>query len=198
MNKLHPEYTKEKILKNVKYTAIWAIIILITIVLPAEYGIDPLGFWKMTWLNKLAPNYQEENLESNMDIEEKVVETNSIKVEEIISIKKEKSYDYQTLEKTYTLNAKANTEIKFKMYKWSEMTFDWESSELVYFDQHWEPTTKEWKDFLPYKTVKEWKQMSDNWKLVAEFTWTHGWYWRNLSNNKATIKLSLKGNFEEK
>jgi len=52
-----------------------------------------------------------------MDIEEKVVEANSIKVEEIISIKKEKSYDYQTIEKTYTLNAKANTEIKFKMYK---------------------------------------------------------------------------------
>jgi hypothetical protein len=198
MNKLHPEYTKEKVLKNVKYTAIWAIIILITIVLPTEYGIDPLGFWKMTWLNKLAPNYQEENLESNIDIEEKVVEANSIQVEEIISIKKEKSYDYQTIEKTYTLNAKANTEIKFKMYKWSEMTFDWESSELVYFDQHWEPTTQEWKEFLPYKTVKEWKQMSDNWNLVAEFTWTHGWYWRNLSNNKATIKLILKGNFEEK
>lgn len=209
-----PEYSKEKVLKNVKYTAIWAVIILITIVLPAEYGIDPTGFWKMTWLTKLAPNYidenveqcsetelsictgtkKEENIEQSFEEAIKIVEKSEENKEE----NKETSNVSNKLEKTYTIPAKGNVEIKFKMNKWDEMTFNWESSELVYFDQHWEPTTREWKQFLPYKTVKDWKQNSDGWNIVAEFTWTHGWYWRNLSNNEMTVKLSLNGTFEEK
>jgi hypothetical protein len=82
------------------------------------------------------------------------------------------------------------------MYKWDEMAFNWESSEIVYFDQHWEPTTNEGKEFLPYKTVKEWRQESDDGVITAEFTGTHGWYWKNLSNKEATIRLVLKGNFK--
>ncbi|MFK7780484.1 MAG: hypothetical protein QM490_05120 [Candidatus Gracilibacteria bacterium] len=197
MNKLYPEYSKKKIIKNVKYTGIGALIILITIVLPAEYNVDITGFGKFTGLNKLAPNYQElqETIDtSETDLIEEDIEimkpdnTNDISV---------KSYEYNTLEKIITLPPKANKEIKFKMYKDSEMTFSWESSETVYFDQHGEPTTSEGKKFLPYKTVKDGKQKQDNGIIIAEFTGTHGWYWRNLSNKSATIKLSLSGNFEE-
>jgi hypothetical protein len=38
--------------------------------------------------------------------------------------------------------------------------------------------------------------MSGSGVLTAEFTGTHGWYWRNLSNDDITIKLTLKGKFQ--
>jgi hypothetical protein len=200
MNHFPPEYSKEKILKNVKYTTIWAAIIFVIIVLPAEYGKDPTWFWKLTWLNKLAPNYQVESIDtvesSNAIESDTSVTQDTLTRQESIKEDNEPSYDYQELEKTYTLKAWRDTEVKFKMYKWGEMTFDWQSTGTVYLDQHWEPTTSEGKAFLPYKSVKEWRFESDSGTLRAEFTGTHGWYWRNLSNEEITIKLTLKGNFK--
>jgi len=200
MNNLQPEYSKEKILKNVKYTATWATIIFLTLILPAEYGIDPFGTWKLTWLNKLAPNYVAESIDSQESSE--TLETGTSVTQDTVNKQVSNtentwsSYEYKELEKTYTLEAWEDREVKFDMNKWDEMRFSWQSSEVIYFDQHWEPTTEEWKEFLPYKTVKEWKQSSDEATLTAEFTWTHGWYWRNLSNNKVTITLVSKWNFK--
>ncbi len=187
MNQTPPTYNKQQVFKNIKYTSIWAVIIFVIIILPAEFWIDPTGFWKLTGLNKLAPNYSEstKEIEWNEDV------TN----EEIVN---EPSYDFQNFEKEYSFWPWEDREIKFKMYKGSELNFEWNSSELMYFDQHGEPTTREGKEFLPYKTEKTGKQDNDTWKIVAEFTWTHGWYWRNLSNNDAVIKVKLSWNFEEK
>ncbi len=50
--------------------------------------------------------------------------------------------------------------------------------------------------FLPYTSTKEWRFASDSGTLSSEFTGTHGWYWRNLSNEEITIRLILKGEFK--
>ncbi|NDK09451.1 hypothetical protein GW846_01585 [Candidatus Gracilibacteria bacterium] len=200
MNNLQPEYSKEKILKNVKYTATGATIIFLTLILPAEYGIDPFGTGKLTGLNKLAPNYVAESIDSQESSE--TLETGTSVTQDTVNKQVSNtentgsSYEYKELEKTYTLEAGEDREVKFDMNKGDEMRFSWQSSEVIYFDQHGEPTTEEGKEFLPYKTVKEGKQSSDEATLTAEFTGTHGWYWRNLSNNKVTITLVSKGNFK--
>lgn len=194
MNYIQPEYTKKQVIKNVKITFIWAIIILILIVLPAEYNIDILWFWKVTWLNKLSENYQPD--------------TNDIISEEIFEQQKSEIFSQnenwdtldlntKTLDRVITIWPKASKEIKYKMNKWDTMYFSWSSPVELYLDQHGEPTTNEGKEFLPYKSVKTGRYTKDTDTLVAEFTWTHWWYWRNLTNQTIEITLNMKWDFEE-
>lgn len=201
MNNIKPNYSKEQVIKNVKKSGIVATILLFLVVLPAEYNIDITGFWSLTGLVKLSEDYRESNKEVesiSQDEYEKqkqelLSESSTKTVEKTSPQKAEK-----TLTRTITIGPRWNREIKYKMNKWDVMRFSWSSPEIVYLDQHWEPTTDAGSAFLPFKSTKTWKFKRDSDTLTAEFTGTHGWYWRNLSNRKIEIELTMKGQFEEK
>lgn len=178
MNNKIPEFKKEKILNSIYIALIWSIIIFILIILPHAHSIDLTGFGKITGLMHIA----EENKEIK-SIEE--------------SEKNNKNTKLKTLERIITLPAKWDIEIKFKVNKWDVFNFSWKSSKVVYFDFHGTPTQKEWKRFLPFKSYLDGKKDFHKDSLIPEFTGTHGWYWRNLSNETITITLSLEGDFEK-
>lgn len=210
MNYKQPEYTKEEVLKNVKRTSIWALIILILVVLPAEYNIDITWLWKLTWLVKLAENYEPKNNNKLSEDEyqkqkNELFWTTSKEKNEIQSEIKEETNDttskndspQNSLTRTITIWPKGSKEIKYNMNKWDTMKFSWSSPVELYLDQHWEPTTSEWKEFRPFKSVKTGRYTRDTDTLIAEFTGTHGWYWRNITNKTIEIELTMKGQFTE-
>lgn len=208
-----PEYTKQDVIKNVKRSGIWAVIILILIVLPAEYNIDITGFGRLTGLTKLVEVKDTESTQedvttlSNDDYEKARQEllsktsfdTNKgVKKDDVVVTPVAKNTDDKVLTKIYSLGPRQDKEIKFKMNKGDKTDFTWSTTQTVYLDQHGEPTTPEGSKFLPFKSTKTGKYQRDSWTIIAEFTGTHGWYWRNLSNETIQIELTMKGQFEEK
>lgn len=199
-----PEYSKQEVLKNVKRSALGAFVIFITIVLPAEYNIDITWFGKLTGLTKLAQvDSDDTDLSEEVFFEENTRENmpdgNKLDITDVSVVKTETSEkNIKKITKTYTLGPRKDKEVKFKMNKGDTIDFTWQTTQTVYLDQHGEPTTSEGKEFLPFVSTKTGKYKKDSDSLTAQFTGTHGWYWRNLSNKTIQIQLTLEWEFEEK
>lgn len=44
----------------------------------------------------------------------------------------------------------------------------------------------------------DWRQLpKEEWKILAEFNWKHGWFFRNRSWQEVTLTLEVNGSFEE-
>lgn len=150
-----------------------ASIIFITVVLPAEYNIDPSGIGQALGLTVLAA------------------------VESPSPLKKDtsaKGQGYRTDDTTIAIAANSGLEFKFLVQKYDELNYEWSSGESdLYFDFHGEPqgdTTGFFKSFTE-ATSSEMKG-----SIIAPFTGSHGWYWRNRTDNDVVITLKTNGFYE--
>ncbi len=63
----------------------------------------------------------------------------------------------------------------------------------MYFEYSREPTEGEWpEDYYRSYQIKE-RSTGEHGSFVAPFTGNHGWYWKNLSTEPATITLEASG-----
>ncbi len=95
---------------------IFAVIVLITLILPAEYNIDPTGIGQKLGLTQLAP-------ENN--IVDSAIQATNVKVNED-SI-------------TVLVPAGRGIEYKFSMRQYDKLTYKWQSDAPLYHDLHGEP-----------------------------------------------------------
>jgi len=147
-----------------------AAIVLVLIILPAEYNVDPTGFGKMSGLTQLSST-------DKPDVETKV--NHSISVN--------KQQDTATIE----VLAGEGLEYKFFLEQYEKLEYTWTTDgQAIYFDFHGEPqgdTTGFFESF----TIATSNKMQGT--LTTPFSGSHGWYWRNDSNTAITITLNTKG-----
>ena len=140
---------------------------LISIILPAEYNIDPTGVGEKLGLTALAiPEVK-----------------NTSKVES-----KQRSDSVEVI-----VPAGRGVEFKFSMQKFQKMTYEWETDgESLYFDLHGEPAGDTTGYFESYAiaTLNEMKG-----SFTAPFSGAHGWYWKNESSNPVSVKLNVNGEY---
>ena len=148
-----------------------AIAVLITVILPAEYNIDPTGLGQKLGLTILAPTPETE-------------------------IPNKPEYagtdEYQLIE--VTVPAGKGIEYKFSMQQSQKMTYEWLSDgSSLYFDLHGEPAGDTTGYFESYAiaTLSEMKG-----SFTAPFAGSHGWYWRNKSDKPVTVQLRVKGQYK--
>lgn len=168
--------TSEKQLSLTSLTKVWclasgvAALILTTVILPAEFGIDPTGFGKLTGLNALAQT--EPAPAGNMPA----------------------SGRYSQHEIQLSLPAGEDIEYKFQVAKGDKLAFQWDSAgQPLHVDFHGEPAGDTSGYFESY-AVGEVTGLEGT--LTAPFDGSHGWYWRNDSNQPITIELQVQGRFE--
>ncbi len=149
-----------------------AVIALVTLILPAEYNIDPTGIGKATGLTQLAT-------------------TKPAQVEQT----SQSTASQQLAHRSDTINidipAGRGVEYKFYLPQFGKMSYNWatETGQL-YFDFHGEPqgdTTGFYESF----TIATSKQMEGS--LTTPFAGSHGWYWRNDTNSVIRVKLTTSG-----
>lgn len=184
-----------QLIKATALALIVAGVILITIVLPAEFGIDPTGSGKalgLTALNDSSRQIQP----AALAIEEAVSlppNTTAVEpVEQLLTSTVVKSEaPFRSDEMTITLEEDEGSEIKALMKKGEQFVFTWTTDGgKVNFDMHGEQPnagevfTSYWKDK---------NQTSANGTFVAPFDGTHGWYWRNRGDKPVTIKVKVSG-----
>lgn len=183
-----PDYTElpsnKKLFKSTIIAVVSAVIILVTIVLPAEYGVDPTGIGSLTGLKRMGEikTALAEELEADQPIAEVEATPNELPIS-----------DQQRSETmSVTLGAGESTEIKITMQKNSSVDFNWSSNAAPpFYDLHGDS-----KD-ISYHIYEKGTAASKQGSLVAAFDGNHGWYWKNRSNTPITITLTATGSYQD-
>ena len=186
-------------------------VILVTVVLPAEYGIDPLGTGKALGLGDLAratepapANAAKETpaaageVASIAPVLEPAVNGEAPKVRGAFIAQPGR---YQIDSREMTLAPGEGMEIKYDMKKGAGLVFSWTASAKLAFEFHGDPDVKpagkEGTDYfesyeLDDKTGKDQSHAT----FVAPSTGIHGWFWENKTDKDVTLKLVSAGFYD--
>ena len=148
-----------------------AAVLLVTAVLPAEYGVDPLGTGKALGLIDLFGASEPSPSPPATTEAEPPPRV------------------YKTESTSFTLQPSQSFEYKYRLEKDRGMVYAWKATGKVKYEFHGEP------DDSRLKVQSYDKQENDyaSGTLAAPFTGIHGWYWENASDGDLTITLTTSG-----
>lgn len=184
----------QKLVKSTIGAAVVAVTLLITTVLPSEYGIDPTGIGNALGLKKmgeikvsLAEEVEaEKRAKVSMEAVAKVEPAAKMLVEEVVAESRSDSM-------TFSIAPNQGIEIKAKMKKGETVTYDWQSTDgKINFDVHGD--SKKLK--IRYHNYEKGSVITKEGEVTAAFDGSHGWFWRNRSGKTASITLNVSGNYE--
>jgi hypothetical protein len=191
-----------QLIKSTIIAIVAAIVILVTIVLPSEYAVDPTGVGKMLNLTEMGEIKQQLHAEAEAD-RQLQIQQNSTTDESssfldsffglIVSKAHAQSTDQNwTDEYTYTLERGEGIEIKLVMEEGSEAEFLWVAEGgVLNYDLHGDGSGNN----ISYQKGRG--EPSQEGVLKAAFTGNHGWFWRNRDKQNVTVKLFVRGAYSE-
>ena len=201
----HQIVNKKQIIKAVIFALLLSIVILVSAVLPAEYGIDPIGTGKLFGFSKL---HVSEKQEKNQQ------QTTTQKVFPLIKMEKAGSgpevkrpfeadnpapeKQYAERENTIKVIVPAGKGIEYKIYmlKYGKMKYEWTTNKgIVYFDFHGEvKQAKEVNDvYFESYTLAYSNNMVGT--FYAPYEGKHGWFFRNNEKKDIIVTIKLKGQY---
>lgn len=190
-----------KLIKSTMVAMVLAVVILITAVLPAEYGIDPTGVGNMLGLThmgeikvSLATEAAAEVAAGNAVKKEVVKVSEPVAPATIEVAKVDPSKVMMSDSITVSLKPNQGREVKVAMLKGGKVSYKWSTSNgRANFDVHGDSK----KHQIDYFNYSKGSLESDTGVLEAEFDGKHGWFWRNRSGGTMTITLEVEGEFTE-
>ena len=161
-------------------------VLLMAAILPAEYGVDPLGTGKRLGLTSLAqanaPAAAGAAAAEAPPPESLEPVRPGANTAQTIPLKQDKV--------TFKLGPFEGIEYKYRMEKGASMVYSWTSTGKVRFDFHGEPQGAP-------KGYAESYEMAEGQKAAGSFfaptTGIHGWFWENLSTDDITVTLTSTG-----
>lgn len=192
-----PDHTElpsnKRLLKSTIIAIVSAVVILVTIVLPAEYGIDPTGIGSITGLKRMGEIKTALAEELEADQQGAGGSTDAVvtsQIEEAAPAFVQSESEQRTDTMTVTLAANESTEIKLTMQKDASVEFTWSSDDGdAFYDLHGD--SKE----INYHVYEKGTESSAQGTLIAAFDGNHGWYWKNRSGSPITITLTTTGKY---
>lgn len=204
MNDINPSVQSLKsLIIATAFAMLFATLILISAVLPAEYGIDPTGLGKMMGLTALSaqtkaasqplaitcpvlpPQPAETTCPDQKDVTNKLTSSTE-------NTQKEQLPQWQDSVKIM-VPAGEGLEYKFHLMKGASLEYSWATDGAkLYFDFHGEPKGDKTGYF---KSFKESTDNQSSGSLTAPFEGPHGWYWENKTRSPVTIILNTKGSY---
>lgn len=201
---------KKDLLRGSLIAAAVAGVLLVTAVLPAEYGIDPTGIGKAMGLSALyrpaAPAAPSAAAAPAPAASTALAAFQGATKGSLVSAKGEQrqmtiaspqQIAYRADVQEIVLPPNKGVEVKTHLAKGATLIYSWKTNNglLVNHDFHGEPVDAgkdEFESFILENGVSESKG-----SLVAPFTGVHGWYWKNLSSEPVTIVLSSSGFYSD-
>ena len=187
----------KQLIKSTIIAAATAGVLLTTIVLPAEYGIDPTGIGNVLGLKKMGeikvsleaevhadqtkdnPNPAQENIQLSESVKAQQPTSAPVVAQDTMSI---------------TLTPNEGKEIKAVMLKGKTVTYQWTSSGgKVNFDVHGDSVALN----IDYHNYEKGAEKVKTGKLTANFDGNHGWFWRNRTSEPVTVTLNVSGDYEK-
>ena len=170
-----------------------AAIILVTAVLPGEYGIDPTGAGRILGLTEMGEAKRAAALEANAPAAaDEAAENGDLLLDDEPSGAPSQE-GAQTGEVTLTLQPDEGTEVKATMNAGDEITYQLATTGPdIRVELHGEETGASSSDFTSYEKGTSAGQSGT---FRAPFDGTHGWYWRNRTAAPVTVTVKARGTF---
>ena len=189
--------------------------ILVAFVLPAEYGIDPLGTGRALGLTDLANATGEPAKPAAISATAPSESAGVAKTAINPVLVPSPTGDAPTVKDTFipqrdrfqfdareiTLAPGEGMEIKYNMKKGAGLVYSWTTTAPVSFEFHGEPDVKpagkEGTDYYESYELDDKKgRDQSHGTFVAPSTGIHGWFWENKSDKPVTLKLASAGFFD--
>jgi hypothetical protein len=179
-----PPHSGRSLLKATLVALVVAAIVLVVAVLPAEYGIDPLGVGRATGLTDLfAAGGDEEAAAAPATV-----------TPGLAGPVFPRPYDWRVDSRQFTIPAGVGMEFKYELDRSATMLYSWKADGFVDYDFHTEPEGK------PSSASDSYDKGSASQRrgaYTAPYDGIHGWYWENKSNKPITLVLQTAGFYDE-
>ena len=194
--------TSAQLIKSTILAAVAAVVILVTVVLPSEYGIDPTGIGKAVGLAEMGDIKVQLSEEAEAD---RLLELqNSGTVEEqsnlgggvfgffVGAAHAQTAAAEWTDQYSVTLTPSQGIEVKLVMKEGAEAEFLWVAENgVVNFDLHGDGSDRN----ISYEKGRA--VPGADGVLTAAFNGNHGWFWRNRDGQDVTVTLYVRGDYSE-
>lgn len=185
-----------------------AVALLVTVVMPSEYAIDPTGVGRVLGLTQMGELKITLVQEAAADAASKPVAVTlaqapapaqpipqvQVAVAPVVEAVAKPKPALKTDAMTVTLKPGEATEIKLEMLNNTKVSYEWSTSGgPVNHDTHGEPYNGAEGYFHSYRKGQQ--VNADKGEFTAIFDGTHGWFWRNRSNGDVTISLKTSGEY---
>jgi hypothetical protein len=203
--------SSRQLLRSTILAAISALVLLVAVVLPAEYGIDPTGVGRVLGMTKMGQTKQQLAAEAAADAATPTTQapaatspaTAADKAAKPMAVPEGAVAATETAqavasaiewrdEMSVTLKPGEGTEIKMKLAAGGKTQYSWlVEGGTVNFDTHGD---------APGKSISYEKGRgvpSDEGVLEAAFTGNHGWYWRNRGKSNVKVILRTRGEYTD-
>jgi len=150
------------------FAALLASAVLVVAVLPAEFGIDPLGTGRALGLLALG-NAEEGPLESSDSM-------------------------HVTDSAEFILEPFQSLEYKFHLAEAGTMVYSWEATSDLVFDMHADPEGLAGEEYVQSFEQSTGARRSGTYH--APFAGLHGWFWENRTFEVVTLRIKATGFFD--
>ncbi|MBA3041268.1 MAG: transmembrane anchor protein [Alphaproteobacteria bacterium] len=184
-----------RLLKSTGIAVVIASALLVTVVLPAEYGVDPTragSLLGLTEMGRIKMQLAAEAKAEEASVQPAPVAPAAVVAAPAAGVASETVLGVRTDETVLTLAPDQGAEIKLVMEEGARVAFTWTSSGgAVNFDTHAD------RPGTPYHGYGKGTEQRVEGELVAAFTGSHGWFWRNRTGEPVTITLRTTGAYSE-
>jgi hypothetical protein len=174
-------YARERIALAGGVALLVAGLVLVVAVLPAEYGVDPIGIGKKLGLTAMS------------DVQKSLAAFEATRGADTggapIVAPQERAFQQETVQ--FKLAPGDSVEYKYRLDKGEALLYSWKATAPVNYELHAEP------DGAPrgYAESFEKRDARDtaSGTLTAPFSGIHGWYWENPGGAELTVTLAAAG-----
>jgi hypothetical protein len=206
----------KKLLAATGIALLVAAAILIAVVLPAEYGIDPLGTGRALRLTDLAKATEQPARPASAATQSASATETKTEIATINPVlEPSPTGDAPTVKNAFiaqrrpfqfdsreiTLAPGEGMEIKYNMRKGAGLTYSWTASATLFYEFHGEPDVKpagkEGTDYYESYDLDDKKGKNESHgTFLAPSTGVHGWFWENKSDKPVNLKLVSAGFYD--
>jgi hypothetical protein len=185
-----------RLLRSTAIAITAAAALLVTVVLPAEYAVDPTGAGRLLGLTQmgkvkvaLAREAEQEALAAQGS-EVAPATAPVVPTSGATSSAPQPASAGKSEELTLTLAPDQAAEIKAEMRKGATVTYVWSTDgPKLNFDTHGDGAG------ISYHGYGKGSEVRSEGVLTAAFDGSHGWFWRNRSGKPVTVTLRVNGDF---
>jgi len=187
--------SSKQLLRSTVIAMIVATVLLVTVVLPSEYGIDPTRIGSVLGLTRMGEIKTalaaEAERDRTADVSRRVPEPTARATTSPAQAATGTEQAPWTDEMTVTLKPGEGAEVKLEMTKGATARYEWSTAGgAVNHDTHGEGANKA---FISYKKGAQVER--DAGELTAAFDGSHGWFWRNRSSQDVTVTIKAAGEY---
>lgn len=197
--------SSKQLLRSTVLAAVSAVVLLVAVVLPAEYGIDPTGIGSVLRMTQMGDIKQQLAAEAAADAATTapaapaqsagttppLTSATAAQAPASAAVAAAPQVEWRD-EMPFTLTPGEGTEIKLKMAEGGKAQYAWTvEGGAVNYDTHGDAPGKS----ISYEKGRG--VAADEGVLEAAFTGNHGWYWRNRGQADVKVILRTRGDYTD-